>query len=163
MLAPIPCYPFPESAAIALARATAYGEWKWRDVGRIPELEGIDMTRARGIVDTGLSRGGGWLAPVEVERSADGLRNSGGAGAARAGTEEEAAGSARAIGFPVALKAVGPSILHKTEVGGIRLGLADETAVVAGCRDLKSRLGAELTGFPRSGDGSGRGRGASPG
>jgi acyl-CoA synthetase (NDP forming) len=58
-----------------------------------------------------------------------------------------AAESARALGFPVALKAVGPAILHKTEVGGVRLGLADETAVLGACRDLKRRLGADLTEF----------------
>ncbi len=64
-----------------------------------------------------------------------------------AATEAEAAEAARALGFPVALKAVGPAILHKTEVGGIRLGLADEAAVVAACRDLKGRLGAQIAGF----------------
>ena len=40
VLAPIPCYPFPESAVIALARAAAYGEWKRQPVGNVPVLAG---------------------------------------------------------------------------------------------------------------------------
>jgi acetate---CoA ligase (ADP-forming) len=146
VLAPIPCYPFPESAAIALARAATYGEWKRGDAGTIPELKGVDAARGRAIVDSGLLRGGGWLSPVEVEEllTAFGIPV---APARVAASETEAAESARALGFPVALKAVGPAILHKTEVGGIRLGLADEAAVIAGCRELKSRLGMGLTQF----------------
>ena len=41
----------------------------------------------------------------------------------------EAAVAARRIGFPVALKVVSPDILHKTEVGGVVLGLTSEEAV----------------------------------
>jgi acetate---CoA ligase (ADP-forming) len=146
VLAPIPCYPFPESAAIALARAATYGEWRRRDVGRVPALNDIDAMRARAIVDSGLARGGGWLSPVEVEEllTAFGIPV---APARVAASETEAAESARALGFPVALKAVGPAILHKTEVGGIRLGLADEEGVLEAARALKERLGSGLTQF----------------
>lgn len=42
---------------------------------------------------------------------------------------DEAAGAAREIGFPVVLKIDSPHILHKTEAGGVRLGVADEAAV----------------------------------
>ncbi|MFY9549578.1 MAG: GNAT family N-acetyltransferase [Thermoanaerobaculia bacterium] len=145
-LAPIPCYPFPESAAIALARAAAYGEWRHRPVGKVPALAGIDTVPARTIVDRALERRGGWLSPVEVEEllTAFGIPV---APARLAKTEAEADDAARAIGFPVAVKAVGPAILHKTEVGGVRLGLPDEAAVVGACRDLKRRLGANLTEF----------------
>ena len=41
----------------------------------------------------------------------------------------EAGAAAAAIGFPVALKAVGPRILHKSDVGGVRLSLKSQTAV----------------------------------
>ncbi len=39
---------------------------------------------------------------------------------------DEAAAAARALGYPVAMKAESPSILHKTELGVVRLGVADE-------------------------------------
>jgi len=48
-----------------------------------------------------------------------------------AATAEAAAAAARAIGFPVALKVLSPAISHKSDVGGIALGLADEAAVRA--------------------------------
>ncbi len=44
-------------------------------------------------------------------------------------TAAEAGQMAAAIGFPVALKIVSADIFHKSEVGGIVLQLADETAV----------------------------------
>lgn len=44
-------------------------------------------------------------------------------------TQEEAAHAAQAIGFPVALKIVSPQILHKTEVGGVALGLSSQAEV----------------------------------
>ena len=62
--------------------------------------------------------------------------------------EAAAAAAARALGFPVALKAVGPTILHKTEVGGVRLGSRPtRPPSPRACRDLKERLGADLTDF----------------
>jgi acyl-CoA synthetase (NDP forming) len=42
---------------------------------------------------------------------------------------EEAAEAAAALGFPVVLKVVSPEIQHKSEVGGVRVGLADAAAV----------------------------------
>jgi acetate---CoA ligase (ADP-forming) len=42
---------------------------------------------------------------------------------------EEAAVAARAIGFPVVAKIVSPDIAHKTDVGGVVLGLQDAAAV----------------------------------
>jgi acetyl coenzyme A synthetase (ADP forming)-like protein len=42
---------------------------------------------------------------------------------------EEAARLAREIGFPVALKIVSPDILHKTEAGGVQLGVSNAREV----------------------------------
>ena len=41
------------------------------------------------------------------------------------GSAEEAVAAAEAIGYPVAMKIVSPDILHKTDVGCVRLGVAD--------------------------------------
>ncbi|MFF5989451.1 acetate--CoA ligase family protein [Prauserella flavalba] len=62
-------------------------------------------------------------------------------------TVEEAVGAAERIGYPVALKVVSSRIAHKTEAGGVRLGLADAEAV--------RRAGAEILANARAylGDG----------
>ncbi len=146
VMAPIPCYPFPESAAIALARAVGHGEWLRRPAGEVPALEGADPERARSVVDRALANGGGWLGPREIEDllGAYGIPV---APVRLARTEDDAAAAAQALGFPVVVKAVGPTIVHKTEVGGVRLGLVDEEGVRSACRELKERLGADLTDF----------------
>jgi acetyltransferase len=53
-----------------------------------------------------------------------------------AGTEAEAAEIATRLGFPVAIKIQSPDIPHKTEVGGVRLGLRDASAVAIAHRQV---------------------------
>jgi len=61
-----------------------------------------------------------------------------------AGTLEQALAAAAAIGYPVALKTDQPGIAHKTDVGGVRLGLATPAELTAGYRDLAARLGPRV-------------------
>ncbi|MCH8916672.1 MAG: CoA-binding protein [Alphaproteobacteria bacterium] len=63
-----------------------------------------------------------------------------------------AAEAAAAIGFPVVLKVVAPAFSHKTEVGGVLLGLSSADEVCAGAATLAGRIAAadanaEITGF----------------
>lgn len=52
--------------------------------------------------------------------------------------------AAGGIGYPVALKTAMPGIEHKSDVGGVRLGLADEAEVTGAYRDLADRLGPQV-------------------
>ncbi|SFW82944.1 acetate--CoA ligase family protein [Amycolatopsis australiensis] len=66
-------------------------------------------------------------------------------------TAEEAVAHAEAIGLPVVLKIVSPDILHKTEAGGVLVGLADAEAVRAGFTEIVGnakayRAGARIVG-----------------
>jgi acyl-CoA synthetase (NDP forming) len=54
----------------------------------------------------------------------------------RAATAEAAAAAAAALGFPVVLKLDSPDIAHKTEVGGVKLRLADAAAVQAAFAEI---------------------------
>jgi acyl-CoA synthetase (NDP forming) len=54
-------------------------------------------------------------------------------------TAEEAVAAARRIGFPVVAKILSPDILHKSEIGGVMLNLADEHAVRQGFGTLMQR------------------------
>jgi len=61
---------------------------------------------------------------------------------------EAAADAAATIGFPVALKIVSDEISHKTEAGGVRLGLADRDAVIRAAQDLEKSIGKNrINGF----------------
>jgi acetyltransferase len=65
-------------------------------------------------------------------------------------SSDAAARAAAELGFPVALKAVTPDAIHKTELGAVALGLDSEAAVRDGAADIGARLAAasvELTGF----------------
>lgn len=54
----------------------------------------------------------------------------------------EAAIASRLLDGPVAVKVVSPDIPHKTEMGGLRLGLANPEAVEAAARDILTAVGA---------------------
>jgi acyl-CoA synthetase (NDP forming) len=60
-------------------------------------------------------------------------------------TEDEAVLAAREIGTAIAMKAVGPTILHKTDIGGIALGLTGDEAVRRAYREMRARLGDAMS------------------
>jgi hypothetical protein len=51
--------------------------------------------------------------------------------------------AAEAIGYPVVVKVDAPGVIHKTDVGGVALGLRDAAAVRQACRELAGRVGVE--------------------
>jgi acetate---CoA ligase (ADP-forming) len=61
-----------------------------------------------------------------------------------AGTRAGALAAAAQIGYPVVLKTDEPGIAHKSDVGGVRLGLAGPGAVGAAYDDLAARLGPRV-------------------
>jgi len=58
------------------------------------------------------------------------------------GSADQAVAAAAAMGGAVALKTAMPGILHKSDVGGVRLGLAGAEAVRSAYEDMAGRLGA---------------------
>jgi acetyl coenzyme A synthetase (ADP forming)-like protein len=64
---------------------------------------------------------------------------------------DEAASIAAGIGYPVVMKIVSPDILHKTEAGGVLVGVADDAAAKAGFESIMANAkaykgDADLTG-----------------
>jgi acyl-CoA synthetase (NDP forming) len=57
-------------------------------------------------------------------------------------TAAEATHTAERIGFPVALKIVSPDIVHKSDIGGVRLGLASPQEVIAGFEAIMQSAGS---------------------
>jgi len=44
-------------------------------------------------------------------------------------SEEEAVEAAKRIGYPVALKIISPDVSHKTDIGGVKIGLRDDVVL----------------------------------
>ncbi|MBI5575457.1 MAG: acetate--CoA ligase family protein [Deltaproteobacteria bacterium] len=68
---------------------------------------------------------------------------------AHARNEEEAVRAARKIGYPVAVKVNSPDITHKSDIGGVLLGIADDEGVRRACRGIAQavkRFGARDEG-----------------
>lgn len=137
----IPAYAFPETAAIALARATRYAQWRERRESYPDRFEDIRTDEAAAVVAAALARGEGWLTPDEVAQicSCYGLPLieqrvvSGVDGAAEAAAE---------LGGEIALKAIAPGLVHKTEAGAVRLRLHSAEAVCAAAGEMSERLTA---------------------
>ncbi len=126
----IPCYPFPEPAVRTLAGMARLFERRGRRAEparfpvRVEESEAaLARMRASGRSTLGMAE----LEPV-LERYGIPCASTG-----SAATPGDAASVAERLGFPVALKLRSPDITHKTEVGGVRLGLgsAGEVAEAA--------------------------------
>jgi acyl-CoA synthetase (NDP forming) len=143
-LAPIPSYAFPESDAIALAPVTAHGTWRTKPVEPTPVLDRFERDEIRAIVERPLDRGGGWASAEEATGmlSAAGIES---AASRVATTVEDAVQAASAIRYPVALKVLEPTLLHKTERRAVALGLADAHAVRGAHEDFTTRVGPDMT------------------
>ena len=145
----LPCYRFPETAAIALARAARYGEWRRQPETVLPEFSDIRRDEAAAVVAAALGRGAGWLNPQEISR----LFNCYGLPLVEqrlVSTAQDAAVAAAELGGVVALKAIAPSIIHKTEAGALRLGLVHADQVLEAAQQMQSTLAAldhDVRGF----------------
>lgn len=120
----IPAYVFPESAARGLAALNRQREWLQRCHEAAAPLR-VDRDHALTIVQRVIARGDARLTEVEA---LDLLRCYGipAAPARLARTDTEAEAFAQQTGGPVVLKIVSPQIMHKTDVGGVRVGVRAE-------------------------------------
>ena len=70
-----------------------------------------------------------------------------------ASNREDALAAARTIGYPVVLKTAMDGIHHKSDVGGVKLGLAEDAALAAAYDDLAQRLGPRVLVAPMAASG----------
>lgn len=124
----ITAYPAAERAVRALAEAVRYAQWRREaaDPGKVPEYEDIDEKGAATLIDGLLARGQGLTLGTEETCELLGRYGVHVRRALPAPTPEAAVEAARALGYPVALKATAPHLRHRADLGGVRLDLADE-------------------------------------
>jgi acetyl coenzyme A synthetase (ADP forming)-like protein len=147
VLPDVPTFASPEPAARALARAATYAEWRRRPPGAVPDLAGFDAERAHAVVERALLRSpdGAWLEPDQV----DDLLDAAGVPflhTVAASTPADACRQASGLGYPVALKATGPDIVHKSDEGGVHLDLVDDAALRAAYEEMAGGLGDRMAG-----------------
>lgn len=125
----IPTYRHPEVPSRIISRAIAYETWRQQPIGQATHNSDVDLSMVQSICAKALSeRGSGWMTTEETYAIL-GAMNLPLAQGAVAASAEEAVKLAQKIGYPVAVKLASHQIVHKTEIGGVHLGLADEQAV----------------------------------
>jgi acetyl coenzyme A synthetase (ADP forming)-like protein len=145
----LPCFTFPENAAMALAAAERYGRWRRRPEGTPHRLDRFAERAVRAVIERVAARGTEprWLEPRDVALL---LRR---AGIEYAHSErvavDEAVESGEEMGYPLVAKAIGEGILHKSDIGGVILGIDSRPALENAVRTLRERVqaaGARLDG-----------------
>jgi acetyl coenzyme A synthetase (ADP forming)-like protein len=131
-----PMFRYPEAAVRALAGMVRHAEHVKSLATALP-----GPARRSPIVERSVAGGGGFLAaedafallaeaglPVAAPRAAN--------------VAGDLAAVARSIGFPLVLKAFGPGLVHKSELGAVAVGLRDEGEVEAARAAMAARLAA---------------------
>ncbi len=128
----VPSFTFPEDAVVSLAKAAQYGEWRRKPKGKIPKIRGIRRAKAGRIIETAMTLSSQrplWLSAREISdlltcyrlRLCETVTSK---------SAEDATALSSKMGFPVAVKLASSSIVHKTDIGGVRLDLKWEIEVV---------------------------------
>jgi len=117
----VPNYPFPERAASALRAMYDYRLWLERPAPEVKQFQ-VDRERVRSVFAQVRDDGRNTLGDAEARNIAEayGLRVP---KSKLATTPEEAVRFAEEIGYPVVMKIASPDILHKSDIGGIKVGV----------------------------------------
>ena len=123
----VPNYPFPERAALAFRSMTDYKEIRSRPPVEYVTFE-VDRESVTDLFQRVFSEGRVSIGDAEARSilTSYGLRIP---HSEVAETPERAVEIAGQIGYPVVLKIASPDILHKTDVGGVKVGLSNAEAV----------------------------------
>ena len=146
--ADVPAFASPEPAARALARAASYAAWRAaaaRRGTRPGRLRRRPRPRPRRRVPPPLARTAAGCRP-KTSTSSSPPPACAPSPAPRSPTPRRPRVPPPGSGFPVALKAAGPELVHKTDVGGVRLGLRSEDEVADAYRSMADHIGDGMTG-----------------
>jgi len=141
----VPAYAYPEGAVRAIGHAADYQAWRVSQRGRVPDLEATDPDEARSVVMGFMasSPGGGWLPEEGCARLLAAYRIPLIASRLVTGSEE-AVQAAAELGGPVVVKGDIAGIVHKTDVGAVKLGLYTPAEVAEAYRQLADQFGERL-------------------
>ncbi|HEY9524555.1 MAG TPA: acetate--CoA ligase family protein, partial [Thermopolyspora sp.] len=143
----VPSYAFPEQAVHALRRVAAYVGRRAKAPETVTELTFGPDPAVRRITRAELRRHpeGGWLDQQTMAE----LLGHYGVDLARTITVDSPGSAAEATeltGLPAVLKATGPDLVHKSDVGAVALDLRTPEQVAGAYRQMAGRLGTAMTG-----------------
>jgi acetyltransferase len=123
----LPDYPAPERAVAALKAMFEYARWRNRPARLVTRFR-VNRRRVERIITRRLRSGRYQIGEVKGKNilQAYGFQIPDGR---LAGTADEAIEIANQIGYPVAMKIVSPDVVHKTDLGGVRLNVPNSEAV----------------------------------
>lgn len=123
----IPSYPIPERAAIAMKAMVTQSAWVNEPLPQFERFE-VDQAAVARIFDQVRADNRVTIGDAESRDilTAYGIRIP---KSKLCATAEEAVAFAGEIGYPVVMKIASPDILHKTDVGGVRVGVESPAAV----------------------------------
>jgi acetyltransferase len=135
----IPCFDFAETAAKALAAMVRYNDIRSRKKGEIKQFIDSDKNISKIIIEKAKAAKrevltanevysilGAYSIPVSEWRNAS--------------KAEEAVEAATKIGFPVVIKADSEKVIHKSDVGGVALNIANEDQVIQTVKEMQEKL-----------------------
>jgi len=137
----IPDFPFPDEAVKALEAMVRYRSG--RDRPPLPARLPVDRAAAVGLLEEAITRGVAMLEESGARGviAAYGFR---GPKTLPAGSRQEAVAAAERIGFPVVMKIVAEGVFHKSDVGGVRVGLNSPDAVQDAYIEMVARVSATV-------------------
>ena len=138
----IPSYPAPERMVAALEAMCDYSEWRHRPI-RIVARFPVNRRRVSRIVRQHIRAGHFQMGEPKAKEILEAYNFSvspGGLGK----TSEEAVQIAERIGYPVAIKIVSPDILHKSDMGGVKLNLGNRYALEDAYDLMMLRIGQKM-------------------
>ncbi len=137
----IPMYVFPEIPGRVLGAMLQYARWQEQPRFEASRLSKIDRSAAEQVLAQTVGQAALGEAQTRPLFEAYGIPVVAGQAAHSA---EQAAEIAQKIGFPVALKIISPDILHKSDVGGIRLHLNDPQSVREAYQEMLNSIAIRL-------------------
>ncbi len=136
----------PREAALVLARLAERAEWLARPHDTDLPIPEEVIERIRELVEHNRHQNEtGWLPSTtafEIFRLA-GIPT---ATPVTADDAEQAAEAATTMGFPVCVKAANPTLMHKSDIGAVHVGLRDEFGVVCAFQSIEQALGEAMQG-----------------
>jgi acetate---CoA ligase (ADP-forming) len=129
----IPMYTYPESMGVVLKAMLQYSEWLKKPAYKSFKLENINQEVAIKTIRKSQNKSALGEAETRPLLAAYGIPVIQGS---MASSPVDAANLAQNIGFPVVMKIVSPQILHKSDIGGIRLNLSSAQEVIEAYKQL---------------------------